>query len=99
GGILLTARVATGEPTLGQPLMIASVTAVVIGGVSLFGGVGRIGNVLLGAFFVTLVTNGMNLTRIDGYTQQIVLGCLLILAVVADLFRTRFQRHQRSKAS
>ena len=62
GGILLTARVGTGEATLASTHVLESITAVVIAGVSFFGGIGRVGNVVLGAFFVTLMTNGMNLT-------------------------------------
>jgi ribose transport system permease protein len=95
GSILLTARVATGEPTLGQGLLIQSITAVVIGGVSLFGGIGRVGNVVLGALFVIIVSNGMNLNRIGSYTQEIVLGTILIIAVVVDMLRNRLLRHQR----
>lgn len=93
--ILLTARVATGEATLGATLLLESITAVVIGGVSFFGGIGRLGNVLLGALFVTMMTNGMNLLRIDSYYQQIVLGCLLIIAVVVDQFRIKMMRQER----
>ncbi len=95
GAILLTARVNTGEATLGATLLIESITAVVIGGVSFFGGIGRIGNVVLGAVFVSLMTNGMNLLRIDSYVQQIVLGLLLILAVVVDQLRIKLMRQER----
>src|SRR5690606_23961756 len=62
--VLLTARVATGEATLGATLLLESITAVVIGGVSFFGGIGRLGHVVLGALFVTMMTNGMNLLRV-----------------------------------
>lgn len=95
GSILLTARVNTGEATLGATLLIESITAVVIGGVSFFGGIGRVGNVLLGAVFVSLMTNGMNMLRVDSYVQQIVLGCLLILAVIVDQFRIKVMRQER----
>lgn len=92
GGILLTARVGTGEATLASTHVLESITAVVIAGVSFFGGIGRVGNVVLGAFFVTLVTNGMNLLRVSSYQQLIVLGCLLILAVVVDQLRVRMMQ-------
>lgn len=96
GGLLLTARVGTGEATLGASHVLESITAVVIGAVSFFGGIGRVGNVVLGAIFVTLMTNGMNLLRVESYQQQIVLGCLLILAVVVDQFRIRMLQQQRA---
>lgn len=96
-GILLTARVGTGEATIGASHVLESITAVVIGGVSFFGGIGRVGNVVLGAFFVTLMANGMNLLRIESYKQQIVLGCLLILAVIVDQMRIRMLQQQRAE--
>ncbi|MGE3149832.1 MAG: ABC transporter permease [Pseudorhodoplanes sp.] len=91
-GVLLTARTESGEATLGGTLLLDSIAAVVIAGVSLFGGIGKVGNVIFGALFVTLVTNGMNLIRIDSYTQQIVLGLILIGAVLADRVRMRILR-------
>lgn len=95
--VLLTARVATGEATLGATLVLESITAVVIGGVSFFGGIGRLSHVVLGALFVTMMTNGMNLLRVESYVQQIVLGTLLIAAVVVDQLRMRLLRQQRAE--
>lgn len=97
GGVLLTARVGTGEATLASTHVLESITAVVIAGVSFFGGIGRVGNVVLGAFFVTLMTNGMNLLRVSSYQQLIVLGCLLIVAVVVDQLRIRMMQQVRSE--
>ena len=54
------------------------------------GGVGRVENVVLGALFIVLVQNGMNLARIESYLQTVVIGVLLILAVVADQLRLRY---------
>jgi len=97
GGIMLTARVGTGEATLGSTHVLESITAVVIAGVSFFGGIGRVGNVVLGAFFVTLMTNGMNLMRVSSYKQLMVLGALLILAVVIDQVRIRMLQQVRAE--
>ena len=52
-------------------------------------GIGRFENVVLGALFIGLVQNGMNLARIESYLQIVVIGLLLILAVVADQFRLK----------
>lgn len=68
---------------------LESIAACVIAGVSLRGGVGRVGNVVLGALFINLVQNGMNLAKIESYLQTVVLGALLILAVIADQLRLR----------
>ena len=88
-GMLLTARLETGEANIGASMPLESIAACVIGGVSLRGGVGRVGNVVLGALFIGLVQNGMNLARIESYLQTVVLGVLLILAVIADQLRLR----------
>ncbi len=89
-GLLLLARAGTGEATLGTTIVLQPIAACVIGGVSLFGGIGRVPNVILGAFFIALLTNGMNLARIESYIQQIVLGGVLILAIVVDQVRLKY---------
>jgi ribose transport system permease protein len=88
-GLMLTARLETGEANIGTAMPLESIAACVIGGVSLRGGVGRLSGVVLGALFIGLVQNGMNLARIDSYLQTVVIGVLLILAVVADQIRLR----------
>ena len=90
GGLMLTARTGSGEPNLGGSLMLESIAAAVIGGVSLQGGVGGVGAVVLGALFVTMLSNSMDLLEVGGYIQQILLGCVIILAIFLDrLRRTR----------
>jgi len=86
-GLLLTARLETGEANIGASMPLESIAACVIGGVSLRGGVGRVENVVLGAFFIGLIQNGMNLARIESYLQTVVIGILLIFAVASDQFR------------
>ncbi len=88
-GVLFVARTGSAEALNGSNYSLQSVAACVIGGVSLFGGSGKVRDVLLGAIFITLLTNGMNLTRVESYVQQIVLGLVLILALVADQIRTK----------
>jgi ribose transport system permease protein len=90
-GILLTARVSSGEPNLGANFPLQSITAAVVGGVSLRGGEGRIAGAVLGAIFITLLTNGMNLIRIESYVQEIAIGIILIVAVVIDRQRDRWR--------
>ena len=89
-GLLLTARMETGEANSGATMPLEAIAACVIGGVSLRGGIGRVENVVLGAIFIVLVQNGLNLARIGSYLQTVVIGILLILAVVADQFRLRY---------
>lgn len=89
-GILLTARVDSGEATIGGTVALESIAACVIGGVSLRGGIGRVENVVLGAFFIVLVQNGMNLASVGSYLQMVVLGVLLVVAVISDRIRQRY---------
>jgi ribose transport system permease protein len=86
---MLTARLETGEANIGASMPLDSIAACVIGGVSLRGGVGRLGSVVLGAIFIGLIQNGMDLARIESYLQEVVIGVLLILAVVSDQLRSR----------
>jgi ribose transport system permease protein len=88
-GIMLTARLETGEANIGASLPLDSIAACVIGGVSLRGGTGRLSSVVFGAIFIGLIQNGMDLAHIQSYLQEVVIGVLLILAVVADQLRQR----------
>ncbi len=88
GSLMLTGRTGSGEPNLGGSLMLESIAAAVIGGVSLQGGVGGVVQVLLGSVFVTMLSNGMDLLEVGGYIQQIILGGVIIAAVFLDRLRT-----------
>lgn len=88
-GVLLTARVSSGEANLGAEFVLISIAAAVLGGTSLYGGQGRLAFVAVGVLFVAVLANGMNLVRVESYTQQLVLGFILIVAVVIDRLRSR----------
>ena len=90
-GILLTARVSSGEPNLGATFALESITAAVVGGVSLRGGEGKLLGAVLGALFITILTNGMNLIRIESYVQEISIGIILIVAVIIDRLQDRWR--------
>lgn len=87
GALMLTARTGSGEPNLGGSLMLESIAAAVIGGVSLQGGVGGVGAVIMGTLFVTMLSNSMDLLEFGGYAQQILLGCVIIVAIFLDRLR------------
>src|SRR5258708_2235772 len=84
GSIILTARVASGQPSLGTTLPLESVAAVVLGGISLFGGRGSVVGVAFGVLFVSILSNRLNLLNVPSYTQMMVIGGALILAVALD---------------
>ena len=82
GAIMLTARTGSGEPNLGGNLTLESIAAAVVGGVRLSGGEGGVTAALIGAVFITVLSNGMNLIQVDGYLQQIFLGLIIIVSLI-----------------
>ena len=88
-GVLLTARVGSGEMTLGAPLMLKAIAAAVLGGAAIGGGRGNVSGVLLGAFFITMLSNGMNLMHLGSFEQMIAVGFLLVIAVATDQYLLR----------
>ncbi|MFD1210492.1 ABC transporter permease [Arthrobacter sp. GCM10027362] len=88
-GVMITARVSTGEANIGVQYPMQSIIAAVIGGIALAGGEGRVSGAFMGALFIVLLNNGMDLIRVQGYVQDILLGALLVLALLVDRIRTR----------
>ena len=86
---LLTARVSAGEPLLGAEFPLQSITAAILGGCSLRGGQGGVGGAIVGAIFVTVLANGMDLMRLGSNHQLIILGFVLVIAVLLDRERTK----------
>jgi ribose transport system permease protein len=80
-GLLLTARLGTGEANIGTNLPLESIAACVIAGVSLAGGQGRTLKVLLGTLLIMLVGNGLNLMEVGAYAETMAIGAILIFAM------------------
>jgi fructose transport system permease protein len=90
--LLLVARTEVGDPNAGQTDNLASITAVVLGGTSLFGGRGRIMGTLIGVLIVGVFRNGLQLIGVDSVYQILVTGVLVILAVTVDQFARQRQQ-------
>ena len=90
--LLLVGRTNVGDPNAGQTENLASITAVVLGGTSLFGGRGRIMGTLVGVLIVGVFRNGLQLIGVDSVYQILVTGILVILAVTVDQFARRRQQ-------
>jgi len=94
-GMLLMARFSSGSPQTGIGTELQSIAAVVVGGTSLMGGRGAIVGTFLGALLIGVLNNVMDLIDIESYTQEIVLGAVILLAVILDELRKRYLARQR----
>jgi ribose transport system permease protein len=83
--VIYLARLNSAEADIGEPLTLPAIAAVLIGGTSLFGGVGSLLGTLVGALTLTLIVNGMNLLAIDASWQPLVTGVIVLLAVWIDV--------------
>jgi inositol transport system permease protein len=81
---VLSARLNSAEAVAGQGYELTVISAVVIGGTSLFGGIGGVGGTVVGAALIGVLVNGLVLNNVSSYTQQVVIGLILIAAVAFD---------------
>ena len=88
-GAIEAARLVTGQPTAGEGYELRVIAAVVIGGGSLSGGQGTVIGTIIGALIMGVLANGANLLGISSFTQQIVIGAVIVLAVTFDAFQRR----------
>jgi ribose transport system permease protein len=87
--VVYLARLNSAEADIGEPLMLPAIAAVLIGGTSLFGGVGSLSGTLVGALFLTLVLNGMNLLTVGANWQPLVTGVIVVAAAWIDIVTRR----------
>lgn len=88
-GVVLAARITTGQPNAGVGYELDAIAAVVIGGTSLSGGVGGVGGTILGALLMGVINNGLDLLNVSSYYQSIVKGIIIVGAVWMDRNRER----------
>jgi ribose/xylose/arabinose/galactoside ABC-type transport system permease subunit len=86
-GVLVASRLNAGYPKAGEFYELDAITAVVVGGTSLFGGRGSIWGTLGGAFFIGILNNGLNLFHVEPYDQLIVKAAVLLCAASLDRWR------------
>jgi ribose/xylose/arabinose/galactoside ABC-type transport system permease subunit len=89
-GLLLISRFGSGAPQNGTGYELQAIAAVVVGGTSLMGGRGSIVGTFFGALLIGVLNNVMNLLHVESYTQLIVLGAVILLAVTLDQLRKRY---------
>ncbi|RFU46301.1 ABC transporter permease subunit [Paraburkholderia sp. DHOC27] len=89
GGIIYTARFAAGAANAGEPMLLDSIAAVVIGGASLFGGTGNVIGTLIGALIIAVIQFGLVFIDVNAFWQFIVVGIVIILSVLIDQYKDR----------
>lgn len=89
GGLIFASRVRSGQVTAGVGYELDAITAVILGGTSLFGGRGRIFGTLIGALLIGVLSNGLVLLGVPIYTQLMIKGAVVILAVAIDTLRSK----------
>jgi ribose transport system permease protein len=90
GGLIVASRLMVGYPSAGSGNeLFFSIASAVVGGVSLFGGIGSIPGALLGAVLIATVSNGMNVLGVQSYWQPLVIGLIILAGVTLDTYRRR----------
>jgi len=90
GGALYAARFTAGAAQAGEPLLLDSIAAVVIGGASLFGGSGSIFGTVAGALVIAVIQYGLVFVNVEPFWQFIAVGVVIIISVLIDQFQRRF---------
>ena len=88
-GIIITARMGSGQVSTGTGWELTVIASVIIGGTSMFGGAGTVFGTILGALLMTVMTNGMILMRVSAFWQNVVIGAIIIIAVAIDQYKRR----------
>ncbi len=88
-GIVLSSRISSGQPGLGQGYELDAIASAVIGGTSLAGGVGTVWGTMVGALIIGVLNNGLDLLNVSAYWQQIVKGSIIVIAIIIDERKNR----------
>lgn len=96
-GVLHVFRFTAGSPVVGEPVLLESVAAVVIGGTSLFGGEGRISGTVVGALIIGVVKSGLVSMGVDSVWQFIIVGGIIIFAVLVNQAQEYVEKQQEKR--
>jgi ribose transport system permease protein len=88
-GLVLSARMFSGQPSVGIGYELDSIAACVLGGASLSGGIGRISGTFFGAVVIGIISNGLTLINVSSFWQLIVKGVIILIAVIIDSMKGR----------
>jgi len=88
-GVVLASRMFSGQPTAGDGAELDAIAAVVLGGTSMSGGIGKIGGTVIGALIIGVLNNGLNLMDVSSFWQIVVKGFVILVAVYADVLKRK----------
>jgi ribose transport system permease protein len=88
-GVMISARLGSAQPATGMGYELQAIAAVVIGGTSLAGGKGSIVGTVIGALIISVLNNGLQIMSIPQEWQNVILGCVILVAVYADIMRKK----------
>lgn len=84
-GVILAARISSGQPTAGTGYELDAIAAVAIGGTSMSGGIGTLSGTILGFIIIGVLSNSLTLLNVSSFYQQIVKGAIILIAVLMDM--------------
>lgn len=90
-GLILSSRMKSGDPTVAVGDELQVIAAVVVGGTSLSGGQGSIGGTFLGLVIIAVLATGLNWIVVESFSQQLILGIVILAAVLLDRLKTKTQ--------
>ena len=90
-GLLFSAKLSGGSPTLANGFLLPAIVAVLVGGTPLTGGVGGVINTLIGTLIVAVIRSSMLYFEVDATMQQMVFGIILIVAIAATIDRSKMR--------
>lgn len=88
-GVMISARLGSAQPATGLGYELQAIAAVIVGGTSLSGGKGTIVGTLIGALIISVINNGLQLMSIPQEWQDVILGCVILVAVYTDIIRKK----------
>ena len=88
-GVVIASKLQNGQPNSGQGYEMFAIASTVLGGTSLAGGSGSVARAMFGCAVIAVIKTGMDLLQIYSYWQNVVIGCIIILAVVLDMAQKR----------
>lgn len=90
-GVVLAARLSSGQPSTGEGYETDAIAAAVLGGTSFFGGTGTVGGLIVGVLIIGVISNGLNLMHVNSYWQFVLKGVIIIAAVYFDMLKQKRQ--------